>query len=242
MYLEITFIPLYKKVISKLNPSPQSHLLDIGCGSDLFLRMANAKGAITTGIEVSPELLVIARERNPLAELLNQDMENLPFSDKCFDMITGFNSLQYAADIRKVLNEIKRVLKDDGKLAIGVWGSAEECEALEVLASIASLLPELPAGSPGPLALSEKGKVEKLLNAEGFKILENGTAEGHWNFSSLDEALKGILSAGPSAEAIRYAGVEKVKEQLMNTVEIFTIYDKTYVLENVFHYFIAGKM
>ena len=84
--------------------------------------------------------------------------------------------------------------------------------------------------------------MEKLLNAEGFKILEKGTAEGHWNFSSLDEAVKGILSAGPSAEAIRYAGVEKVKEQLMNTVETFNIYDKTYVLENVFHYFIAGKM
>ena len=134
------------------------------------------------------------------------------------------------------------MLKDDGKLAIGVWGSAAECEALKVLASIASLLPEQPAGSPGPLALSEEGKVEKLLTASGFKILEKGTAEGHWNFSSLDEAMKGILSAGPSAEAISYAGIEKVKEQLMRTFETFNIYDEIYVLENVFHYFIAGKM
>lgn len=242
LYLEITFIPLYKKVISKLNPSPQSHLLDIGCGSGLFLRMANAKGAITTGIDVSPELLAIARERNPLAELLNQDMENLSFSDNSFDMVTGFNSFQYAEDISKALKEIKRVLKDDGKLAIGVWGSAAECESLKVLSSIASLLPEPPAGSPGPLALSEEGKLEKLLTASGFKLLEKGTAEGHWNFASLEDAMKGILSAGPSAEAIRYAGIDKVKEKLIKTFEAFNIYGEIYVLENVFHYFIAGKM
>ena len=242
LYLEITFIPLYKKVISKSNPGPQSHVLDIGCGSGLFLRMAGAKGATTTGIDVSAELLEIARQRNPMATLLNQDMENLSFADKSFNIVSGFNSLQYADDIIKVLKEIKRVLKDDGKLVIGVWGSAAECEALKVLASIASLLPNPPAGSPGPLALSEEGKVEKLLAAAGFKIFEKGTAECHWNFSSLDEALKGILSAGPSAEAIRYAGIERVKEQLMRTLEQFIIYDKIYVLENVFHYFIASKV
>ena len=242
LYLEITFIPLYKKVISKSILSSQSHILDIGCGSGLFLRMAGAKGATSTGIDVSPELLEIARQRNPMAELLNQDMENLSFDDKSFDIITGFNSLQYAEDITNLLKEIKRVLKDDGKLVIGVWGSTAECEALKVLASIASLLPVPPAGSPGPLALSEKGKVEKLLDAAGLKLLEKGTAEGHWNFSSLDEALKGILSSGPSAEAIRYAGKEKVQDQLMRTLEAFNIYDEIYVLENVFHYFMACKV
>lgn len=220
----------------------QNHVLDIGCGSGLFLRMAGAKGATTTGIDVTPELLEVARQRNPTAALLCRDMDDLLFADKSFDIVTGFNSLQYAVDIMNVLKEIKRVLKDDGKLGIGIWGNTAECEALEVLASIASLLPEPPAGSPGPLALSEEGKMEKLLDAAGFKILEKGTAEGHWNFSSLEEALKGILSAGPSAEAIRYAGKEKVKEQLMKTLETFNIYEESYVLENVFHYFIAGKV
>ena len=122
LYLEITFIPLYKKVISKLNPAPQDHILDIGCGSGLFLRMAGTKGATATGIDVSPELLEIARQRNPVSALLNLDMEDVFFDDKSFDFITGFNSLQYAEDITNVLKEIKRMLKDDGKLVIGVWG------------------------------------------------------------------------------------------------------------------------
>jgi len=241
LYLEITFLPLYKKIISKSGLSPQHHVLDIGCGSGLFLRMAGAKGATCTGIDVSPALLELAKERNPAATLLNQDMRQLHLEDKSFDVVSGFNSLQYADDIMHTLGEIKRVLKDDGQLVIGVWGSAEECEALDVLASIASLLPEPPAGSPGPLALSEEGKVEQLLAAAGFQLKEKGTANCHWNFSSLDEALKGILSAGPSAEAIRYAGIDKVKEQLVNTLAPFNIYDEMFVLENVFHYFVAVK-
>jgi len=241
LYLEITFIPLYKKVISQSNIGLQTKVLDIGCGSGLFLRMAGAKDAVATGIDVSPELLEIARQRNPTATLLNEDMEHLPFDDNSFDIVTGFNSFPYADDISAVMKEIKRVLKDDGKIAIGVWGSAAECEALKVLSSVASLLPEPPPSSPGPLALSGDGKIEKILNEAGFKILEKGTAECNWNFSSLDEALKGILSAGPSAEAIRYAGIDKVKTQLIQTLKDFNIYDKIYVLDNVFHYTIAGK-
>jgi ubiquinone/menaquinone biosynthesis C-methylase UbiE len=165
----------------------------------------------------------------------------MSFVDQHFDLITGFNALQYAEDLPAVLQEIKRVLKDDGKLVIGVWGSAAECEALNVLASIASLLPQRVVGSPGPLALSEEGKVEKLLADAGFNMIESDTIECPWNFSSLDDALKGILAAGPSVEAINYAGIEKVKEKLINTLEAFNICDGIYVLENEFHYYIAGK-
>jgi len=241
LYLETTFIPVYKKVINKCNINAQDNLLDIGCGSGLFIKMVCAKGAAANGIDLSNELLAIARKRNPGATLLNQDMDYLPFPDNSFDYVTGFNSIQYATDVVHVLKEIKRVLKDNATLAIGVWGSAAECESLKVLSSIASLLPVPAPGSPGPLALSEVGKLENLLKQAGFKITEINTIECPWNFSSLDDALRGILSAGPSAEAISYAGIEKVKEKLMSTLESFNLFEEIYVLENVYHYYIAEK-
>ncbi len=241
LYLETTFIPVYKKVINKCRLSAGSAVLDIGCGSGLFIKMAEAKEAGITGIDLSDALLNIARERNPFATLLNQDMASLPFKDQSFDLVTGFNSLQYAVDIMKVLKEIHRVLKADGKLVIGIWGSPSECESLKVLSSIASLLPDPEPGSPGPLALSEEGKVERLLQAAGYIITDNSTIECPWNFSTLENAVKGILSAGPSAEAIHYAGIDKVKEKLVQTLEPFNICDEIYILENVFHYYIAGK-
>lgn len=241
LHLETCFIPVYKKIINKSGITANDSVLDIGCGSGLFLKMVHSKSNAITGIDLSDELLGIARQRNPDARLLNQDMHQLPFADKSFHLVTAFNSIQYAEDLSHVLAEIKRVLNDDGKLVIGVWGSAAECESLSVLASIASLLPEPMPGSPGPLALSAAGKVESMLADAGFTIIENNTIECPWNFSSLDDALKGILAAGPSAEAIHYAGKEKVKEKLINSLQAFNIYDEIYVLENVFHYYIAAK-
>lgn len=241
LYLETTFIPVYKKIIFKSALSSASNLLDIGCGSGLFMKMAGARGALITGIDVSDELLKIARERNPAANFLNQDMEHLPFEQKSFDLVTGFNSFQYADDMMNVLQEIKGVMKDDGKLVISIWGSPAECEALSVLSSVASLLPDPDPSGPGPLALSKAGKVEGLLSAAGFLIVEKGTIECPWNFSTLENALRGILSAGPSAQAINYAGIDKVKEILIKTLEPFNIYDELYHLENVFHFYIAGK-
>jgi ubiquinone/menaquinone biosynthesis C-methylase UbiE len=242
LYLETTFIPVYKKIINKSSFRHDARVLDIGCGSGLFIKMVNAKVPGITGIDLSDALLKIARERNPTATLLNQDMEHLPFPDKSFDLVTGFNSFQYASDIMGVLGEIRRVMKDDGKLVIGIWGSDTECEALKVLSSVASLLPEHDPESPGPLALSRDGKVEGLLLAAGYKITEHSTIECPWNFSTLENALRGILSAGPSAEAINYAGLDKVKEKLVQTLEPFNLYDEIYVLENVFHYYIASKV
>lgn len=241
LYLETTFTPLYQKVISKSGLQAGKQLLDIGCGTGLFLRMAGATGATLTGIDVSPEMLEVARERNPGATLIGQDMDKLSFPEKSFDLVTGFNSLQYAEDIVKTLKDIRQLLKEDAFLVIGIWGTDAECESLKVLSSIASLLPEPAPGTPGPLALSGEGRVETLLSEAGLELKEKGTANCHWNFSSLDEATRGILAAGPSVEAIRYAGLEKVKEQLVKTLAPFNIYEEMFVLENVFHYFIAGN-
>jgi SAM-dependent methyltransferase len=241
LYLETTFIPVYKKILNKSRLAGGASILDIGCGSGLFLKMAEAKGACITGIDLSDALLKIARERNPSAKLLNQDMADLPFEDQSFDLVTGFNSFQYAEDFTRVLKEIMRVLKDDGKLVIGVWGTATECESLKVLNSIASLLPEPTPGTPGPLALSNNGQVEYLLATGGFNITDNSTIECPWNFSSLQDAFRGILSAGPSVEAINFAGLDKVKEKLLSALAPFNLYEEIYVLENAFHYYIAGK-
>jgi len=241
LYLEITFIPLYKKIISRVGLNAAHNILDIGCGSGLFMKMAGVKAGTSTGIDISGELLQIAKQRNPSAVFVNQDMEQLSFAENSFDLVTGFNSLQYAQNIPGLFRKIKNVLKAEGKLAIGVWGSPEECESLRVLASVASLLPAAAPGTPGPLALSGDDHIESLLNGAGLRVIEKGTIDCPWNFSSLDEALKGILSAGPSAEAINYAGKEKVREQLVATLKAFNFVDEVYVLENVFHYIIAGK-
>ena len=56
------------------------------------------RGALPSGIDISPGLLGVARERLPQADLREGDMEELPFDDAAFDAVIGINAFQFAGD------------------------------------------------------------------------------------------------------------------------------------------------
>ena len=64
---------------------------------------------------------------------MEEDIEALPFADNGFDVVTGFNSFQYAGDFEKALREARRVLKKNGRLVIGIWDKPELSQATRCL-------------------------------------------------------------------------------------------------------------
>jgi SAM-dependent methyltransferase len=84
--------PLFEAVLDAAGAGPGTRLLDVGCGSGLILVLAAERGAIPAGLDISPGLLGIARERLPEADLREADMESLPFADASFDAVTGVNA------------------------------------------------------------------------------------------------------------------------------------------------------
>src|SRR6516165_11344045 len=79
--------PLFTAVLDAAGAGPGIRLLDVGCGSGLTLVLAAERGAIPSGIDISPGLLDIARDRLPQADLRAADMESLPFGDATFDAV-----------------------------------------------------------------------------------------------------------------------------------------------------------
>ena len=51
-----------------------------------------------SGLDAAEALLDVARKRTPSGDFRQGEMEELPFADGTFDVVTGFNSFQYAAD------------------------------------------------------------------------------------------------------------------------------------------------
>lgn len=75
-----------------------------------------------TGIDLSPEMLAIARQRaeqlgRPV-ELQEGDAQNLQFPDETFDTVVCTYSLCNVPDDARVVAEMKRVLKPGGKLIL----------------------------------------------------------------------------------------------------------------------------
>ncbi len=216
---ERTAINCYEYVLTLLKPGPGIKLLDVGCGSGLFCDLAYSKGTQVTGIDASDKLIEQARERNAGIKFMTGEMEELPFESKSFDIVCGFNSFQYAANVKNALADARRVLKDNGKLVAMIWGNKEDCEAASFLKAVGSLLPPPPPGAPGPFALSENKLLETILEEVGLKIIDNVDLVSVWDYPDVQTALKGLMASGPVARAIDNSGVEKVTETISEAIK-----------------------
>lgn len=108
-------------------------VLDIGCGNgrlyQLFkdlsrpLKMQNVD---YTGVDISEKLIEIAKEKYPKGKFFVADMISLPFKNEKFDVIfslVAFHHLPTEDMQLKALEEMKRVLKLNGKIILLNWNA-----------------------------------------------------------------------------------------------------------------------
>lgn len=98
-------------------------LLDIGTGTGRMLRILAKRVERAIGIDLSREMLTIARANLERANIRNclvrrADMYQLPFADASFDAAVVHQVLHYAEEPAKVLAETARVLRDGGRLFV----------------------------------------------------------------------------------------------------------------------------
>lgn len=98
---------------------PKQRLLDLGCGSGEESRVALDLGLEYVGIDLSPEMIRLCREKG-LQKTVVGDIGNLPFQDEIFDRAISLWALQYKSDIYTTMEEWRRVLKEGAELFIVV--------------------------------------------------------------------------------------------------------------------------
>ena len=151
----------YDHALQILNLSGQESLLDVGCGAGFFCTLAAPKTRFITGLDATVELVEVARHRLPAYPFLVGEMEELPLPDEAYDIVTGFNSFQYAATIANALAEARRVLKPGGRLVVMIWGNKQDCEAASFLAAVGSLLPPPPPARVVPSPFQKTNCLKK---------------------------------------------------------------------------------
>jgi len=232
---------LFDAVLARGRFAPGTHVLDVGCGSGLFARLVAARGCSVTGFDAAEPLLTIARRLTPAVSFYLGDMETLPFTDERFDIVTGINSFQYAADSRHALVEARRVARRGAQIFVATWGRPEACEAAAYLAALKPLLPQLPPGASGPFALSDEAALRSLVASAGLTPASVEDVDVTWQFGDLDTALAAMLSAGPSVLAIQTSGRDRVRTTLQQAIAPFRLANGSYRLENRFRYLLATR-
>ncbi len=221
---------------------PGHSLLDIGCGSGYALRLAAAQGATVTGVDLTPELLEIARERVPDAAVVEASMDALPFADESFDTAVGFNAFQFAESPEGAVREAARVVRAGGLVAATTFAEPERNEGTVLHMALEPLRARAAApGSHLPYGLSEPGGLERLLSAAGLEITESGEVPVVWAHQTVDGALRAVLASGGGAMAIAAAGVAAATEALREAVKPLTLPDGRVEMHNVFRFTIGRR-
>jgi SAM-dependent methyltransferase len=97
-------------------------VLDAGCGPGRHAGKLLAKGADVTGIDISEEMVNIAREHClQQGRFFQADFERTEFEAGAFDLIIASLSLMYARDIRPVIKKFGDWLTPDGRLVFSLY-------------------------------------------------------------------------------------------------------------------------
>jgi ubiquinone/menaquinone biosynthesis C-methylase UbiE len=107
-----------RAILDALALGAGDRLLEVGCGGGLLLRDALALSASVTGVDHSEEMVSLARERAPGAEVALASAERLPFADDAFTALAMSIVFFFFADPLAVLRESHRVLVRGGRIAI----------------------------------------------------------------------------------------------------------------------------
>jgi len=231
--------PIYEAVLRRTGVQRGSRYLDIGCGAGMAAQMASALGAEVVGIDASEALLAIAGERTPGGDFRVGDVEALPFADRSFDVVTGFNSFQYAGNPSVALAEARRVAKPDGRVVVVTWGEPDGMPAASVVTALRPLLPTPPPGATGPFALSDESVLRKFAEDAGLHPIEIFDVDSSFHYPDLDIGLRALNSTGVAARAMENSGEEAVREAHREALAPFRQADGGYHAAAVFRCLLA---
>ena len=124
--------PLYPLVAGVLDLQPDDDLLEVACGSAVFLgKHASHVGQIA-GLDVSDIQLGLARRRlcdrieAGTAQVVKGDAVALPWEDGRFSAVACMGSLQFFPEPQKALNEMHRVLRPGGRAVLSFGSKVDD--------------------------------------------------------------------------------------------------------------------
>ena len=171
----------YVAVHHRLGVDAGDRLLDVACGSGLAIELARLRGASCSGIDASPRLVAVARDRNPACDIRVGDMHALPWDPASFDVVTSFRGIWGTTP--EAVGEIFRVLRPGGRAGITVWGHLKASPGVWALAPFRLAAADKVGNQAAMVSLGRPGAGEQLLASYGFADIERLDVPFAWEFA-----------------------------------------------------------
>ncbi|MDO6694449.1 methyltransferase domain-containing protein [Aliiglaciecola sp. 3_MG-2023] len=128
--------------IQLVTGNKSGRLLDIGCGTGRLTQRLADKFQGVTGVDLATGMIEQAKKCNPAKNTKGHidfhvaDAEALPFADKSFDNVFSCMALQWCTPIQTSLDEINRVLTDQGKGVLALLSAGSMVELHKTWAKV----------------------------------------------------------------------------------------------------------
>lgn len=128
-----SFVSKYgQDLIELLNPQPQEHILDLGCGTGDLAHTLQELGATVQGVDNSATMIELAKEKYPTISFDVMDAYQLDV-DHTFDAVFSNAVLHWLKEPERVIQQIHTVLKSGGRLVAEFGGAGNVQQITDAL-------------------------------------------------------------------------------------------------------------
>lgn len=173
-------------------------VLDVACGTGTLACAAARRtggGGRVVGLDISEEMLAVARREHPGIDWRLGRAEALPFEPHSFDVVVSQFGFMFFEDQAAALGEMMRVLRPGGRMAVAVCDALDHSPGYAVLAELLHRLfgdavaqafrAPFSCGEPERLlACSEQAGLAEAGRADGLRVARY---DGMVRFGSVDD-------------------------------------------------------
>ena len=199
------FTEVVDGVIRRAALQPGQRVLDLGTGTgSIAVRAASlvTPGGNVTAVDISPEMLGLARQRAAGLGLSNITFlegraEEIPARSDEYDVALASLSLMYVIDRSTAAREIGRVLRPGGRLVAAVWSGPEQADIVLFQQIAGGFASKPPVPGVGPGALADPGEFLVQLERAGIRasVKSETTGFAFDNFAAAWDTLAGVTTA-----------------------------------------------
>jgi enediyne biosynthesis protein CalE5 len=190
-----------------------------------------------TGIDLSSEMLSIAKERAQFLGLDNVefkqgDIQSIELQKEYYESVLSRWGLMFIPNLEKVLNKIRASIKPPGHFAAAVWGSPERVPLLSLPFKAANKLfnsagenehlqiPIFKCGTIGPFSLSDTNSLRSLFEQASFVNIRIECIEVSFELPSAEDFARTALELSPPLKAMlaQFSDMNEKRDKLIETI------------------------
>ena len=198
-----------------------SRLLDICCGPGMLSAAAVKRNARAVGLDF-PGVVAHARKLVPGAEFESGDATARPFADNSFDAVVCGYGIMHVPDPERSLQEMLRVLRPGGRVALSVWDNEVPLSGLGLIYKVvhehANLNVSMPHG-PNIFQFSTIEKMGNALSKVGFSGVVASRFAQDWRLNSGKQFFDAVYDGTVRTRALLAAQTDDVVSRMIAQFE-----------------------